>query len=156
MTSVDQAGIHQTGVDPIGIDEAGMDEADSRPTALDLPVRLTLLDPDPGPRWIDGVWWPRCHDLGRGLPGLLTALEERWPGITRVTVSRPMWRARPAIVRWHGRVVHIKRSAVTARPHTICLLSYGIGRCDLLVLPPGLHTPDALRAMREVPVFGAM
>lgn len=99
------------------------------------PARLTLLPT--GPHRLDGTWWPRSHDLGRELPALLAALEERWPGITRVTVSRSMWRARPESLLVGGRVVHINRSAALPRPHTICLLSYGVGRCDLLVVSPG-------------------
>jgi hypothetical protein len=49
-----------------------------------------------------------------------------------------------------GRVVHIKRSAAAPRPNTICLLSYGVGRCDLLVVPPGTQPAAAHRVMHEV------
>jgi hypothetical protein len=102
-----------------------------------LPARLTLLPPGTGPHRLDGTWWPRSHDLGRELPALITALDERWPGITRVTVSRPMWRIRPKTLLLSNRVLHINRSEATPRPNTICLLSHGVGRCDLLVIPPG-------------------
>jgi uncharacterized protein DUF5994 len=103
----------------------------------DLPARVTLRSPDGEPQPLDGTWWPRSHDLGRELPALIAALEPRWPGITRVTVSRTMWRIRPDSVTVGDREVHINRSGATPHPHTICLLSYGVGRCDLLVAPPG-------------------
>jgi Family of unknown function (DUF5994) len=117
------------------------------PGNLDLPARLIVLPPGTGPHLIDGVWWPRSHDLGHELPGLLTALEERWPRITRVTVSRSMWRARPGTLTVDGRELHIHQSESVPHPHTICLLSYGVGRCDLLVVPPGATPAEAHRLM---------
>ena len=109
----------------------------------DLPARVTLLPPECGPHRLDGTWWPRSHDLSRELPALIAALVHRWPGITRVTVSCTMWRIRPDSVRVGDREVHINRSAAIPNPHTICLLSYGVGRCDLLVTPPGAQAAPA-------------
>lgn len=109
----------------------------------DLPARVILRPADDGPHRFDGTWWPRSHDLSRELPALIAALEHRWPGITRVTVSRPMWRIRPDSVTVSGREVRINRSVAVPHPHTICLLSYGVGRCDLLVTPPGVHSDPA-------------
>lgn len=117
------------------------------PPEPDLPARLALLPPGTGLHLIDGAWWPRSHDLGRELPGLLTALEERWPRITRVTVSRSMWRVRPGTLLVDGRELHINQSESIPHPHTICLLSYGVGRCDLLVIPPGATPAEAHRLM---------
>jgi Family of unknown function (DUF5994) len=102
-----------------------------------LPTRLILKERNTGPHRVDGSWWPRSHDLGKELPSLIAALEKRWPGITRVTVSRAMWRIRPEHVALGDRVVRINRSDAVPQPNTICLLSYGVGRCDLLVVPPG-------------------
>jgi hypothetical protein len=113
----------------------------------DLPARLTLLPPSTGLHLINGAWWPRSHDLGRELPGLLTALEKRWPHITRVTVSRSMWRVRPGVLVLGDRELHINRSEAIPRLHTIRLLSYGVGRCDLLVVPPGATPAEALGLM---------
>lgn len=110
-------------------------------------ARLTLLPPGTGLHLIDGAWWPRSHDLGRELPGLITALEERWPHITRVTVSRSMWHVRPGTLLIDGRELHISQSESVPQPHTICLLSYGIGRCDLLVIPPEETPAEAHRLM---------
>jgi hypothetical protein len=119
-----------------------------RDAAREQPVRLALSGALNGPQRLDGAWWPRSHDLGECLPGLLAALEERWPGITRVTVSRAMWRHRPESVRLpDGRTVHITRSPAAPDRHTIRLVSYGVGRCDLLVVPPGASPEEARRLM---------
>ncbi|WP_314174380.1 DUF5994 family protein [Streptomyces winkii] len=102
-----------------------------------LAVRLALLPAHTEPLWCDGTWWPRSHDLGRELPALISALEERWPGITRVTVSRAMWRIRPEVLALdEDRTVHIDRCDVPPDPHTVRLRS-AAAHCDLLVIPPG-------------------
>jgi hypothetical protein len=44
-----------------------------------LPARLALLPPGTGLHRIDGAWWPRSHDLGRELPGLLAAWRSAGP-----------------------------------------------------------------------------
>jgi hypothetical protein len=111
------------------------------------PTRLELLPPGTGPHRLDGAWWPRSHSLARELPGLLAALEERWPQISRVTVSRSMWRTGPAVLYVADRAVHITRSDVAHSPSAICLLSYGVGRCDLLVVPPGASSDEGERLM---------
>ncbi|WP_246530681.1 DUF5994 family protein [Streptomyces bathyalis] len=117
------------------MDVAGSFADPHRPDGL--PVRLALLPARTEPLWCDGTWWPRSHDLGRELPTLITALEERWPGITRVTVSRAMWRIRPeSLALDENRSVRIDRCDVTPDPHTIRLRS-DESRCDLLVTPPG-------------------
>jgi hypothetical protein len=120
------------------------------PRGAEFPARLTLLPPGTGLHLIDGAWWPRSHDLSRELPGLLTALEERWPHITRVTVSRSMWRVRPGTLLVEGHELHINQSESVPHPHSICLLSYGVGRCDLLVIPPGETPAEAQRLMDAV------
>lgn len=100
-------------------------------------MRLALLPARTEPPWCDGTWWPRSHDLGRELPALIHSLEERWPGITRVTVIRAMWRIRPeALALDDDRTVHIDRCDVAPHPHTVRLRS-DEGSCDLLVIPPG-------------------
>lgn len=112
-----------------------------------LPTRLALLPPDTGPHRLDGAWWPRSHSLARELPGLLAALEPRWPHLTRVTVSRSMWRTGPGLLQVADRVVHITRSDVSHSPSAICLLAYGVGRCDLLVVPPGADAAEGERLL---------
>ncbi|SEG86428.1 hypothetical protein SAMN05216223_11792 [Actinacidiphila yanglinensis] len=116
--------------------------------AEEAPVRLALSPPGSGPRLIDGVWWPRSHDLGTSLPGLLAALEERWPGVTRVTVDRSAWGPWPdSLLMPDGRTVRVTRSPAARDRGTIRLLSYGVGRCDLRVVPPEADPADARRPM---------
>jgi hypothetical protein len=117
----------------------------------EAPARLALLPPGSGPRLVDGAWWPRSYDLGRELPGLLTALEKRWPRITRVTVDRSTWRARSGVLVLGDRELHISGSESGPGTHTICLLSYGVGRCDLLVIPPATPPDEAHRLMGAAP-----
>jgi len=116
-----------------------------------MPTRLELLPPGTGPHRLDGAWWPRSHSLVHELPGLLAALEERWPRITRVTVSRSMWRTGPGLLHLGGRALHITRSDVAHSPSAICLLSYGVGRCDLLVVAPGASDEEGERLMSTGP-----
>ena len=108
-------------------------------------ARLALAPIGTGPRRLDGAWWPRSHDLGRELPSLLAALEHRWPHISRITVSRSLWRTGPAALLLGERVLRINRS--DAAHSMICLLSYGIGRCDLLVVPPGTSVHEGRRLL---------
>ena len=108
-------------------------------------ARLALAPIGTGPRRLDGAWWPRSHDLGRELPSLLAALEHRWPHISRITVSRSLWRTGPAALLLGERVLRINRS--DAAHSMICLLSYGIGRCDLLVVPPGTSGHEGRRLL---------
>jgi len=123
------------------------------PRAPDLPAWLTLFPSGTGPHRLDGIWRPRSRDLTRELPALIAALEERWPGITRVTVSRSLWGPLPEYLSLGDRVLHINQSEAASRPHTICLLSYGVGRCDLLIRPPGPEpagaSPQDGRGLRE-------
>ncbi|MGW1881528.1 DUF5994 family protein [Streptomyces sp. NPDC001970] len=112
-----------------------------------LPIRLELLPPGAGPYRLDGAWWPRSHDLARELPDLLAALDERWPHVSRITVSRPLWRTGLGRLTLADRTVHINRSDAGESPSAIRLLSYGVGRCDLLVVPPGATPAEADRLM---------
>jgi hypothetical protein len=109
----------------------------TRSGTREFPARLEMLPARTGPHRVDGTWWPRSADLGRELTGLVAALEDRWPGITRVTVSGDRWLPGPESVVVGGREVHVNRLRASPEPGTICLLSYGVGRCDLLVAAPG-------------------
>jgi hypothetical protein len=121
------------------------------------PVRLSLIRPDTGPHQIDGAWWPRSRDLTEELPPLLTALNHRWGCITRVTADSSMWLASPRRIALADRVVHLNWSSAGGRRRTICLLSLGIGRVDLLVIPPGTAATAAQRLMSSAvdPYFWA-
>jgi hypothetical protein len=122
----------------------------SAPTTNDSAVRLALVPAGAGPHRLDGIWWPRSYDLARELPALLAALDGRWPHITRITVSRTLWRTGGSRLVLPDRVVHITRSDIAHRPGAICLLSYGVGRCDLLVVPPGTAPSEGDRLMSAV------
>lgn len=115
-----------------------------------LSIRLQLLPPGTGRHRLDGAWWPRSHDLFRELPDLLAALDERWPYVDRIMVSRPLWRTGLSTLTLADRTVHINRSDAGESPSAICLLSYGVGRCDLLVVPPGATPAEADRLMSSV------
>ena len=117
-------------------------------------ARLALAPIGTGPRRLDGAWWPRSHDLGRELPSLLAALEHRWPHISRITVSRSLWRTGPAALLLGERVLRINRS--DAAHSMICLLSYGIGRCDLLVVPPGTSVHEGRRLLNAASTVDAV
>lgn len=114
-----------------------------------LPARLALSQPEGGMHRINGSWWPRSHDLTEELPALLMALGPRWGGATRITVDRTMWRPGPEQLQLAGRTVHIARSHAEGSRQSICLLAYGIGRCDLLVVPPETSPEQARRLMAE-------
>ncbi|WP_455356135.1 DUF5994 family protein [Streptomyces sp. SYSU K217416] len=114
-----------------------------------LPVRLALAGPETGPRRIDGAWWPRSPDLREELPGLLAALSARWGRITRVRVDATQWLAGARRMAVAGRVVHINRSAAAGDRRRICLLSYGVGRCDLVVVPAYIPADEAARLMAD-------
>ncbi|GGR51825.1 DUF5994 family protein [Streptomyces netropsis] len=126
-----------------------MSEPTVAPQQASLPARLALAEPDTGLRRTDGAWWPRSHDLGDELTALLVALDARWGSITRITVDGGMWPVSPRRMTLVGRVVHLSRCGTAAGRHRICLLSYGIGRCDLLVVPPESPPDEARRLMDE-------
>jgi len=44
-----------------------------------------------GSAYVDGVWWPRTHDLAAELPGLLTVLRPWLDPVARVVYDRAGW-----------------------------------------------------------------
>lgn len=111
------------------------------------PARLSLVRPGHGPVRIDGAWWPRSRDLANELPALLPALDSRWGRITHVTVDASTWPAGAAAMVLGGRTLRIIRSTSAGHHHTACLLVRGVGRCDLIVIPPDTPEPQARRLM---------
>ncbi|MFJ3226111.1 DUF5994 family protein [Streptomyces sp. NPDC086783] len=106
-------------------------------------ARLRLAPPSTSPRPIDGAWWPRSRDLLVELPLLLGGLPAAWGQITGVTVNNAMWSAGPGRMLVANHVVRLRRSAGSYGRHTVCLLSPGHGRWDLLVVPPEVDAADA-------------
>jgi len=106
-------------------------------------ARLRLAPHSAVPRRIDGAWWPRSRDLMVELPLLIGALPGAWGQITGVTVNAGMWSAAPGRMLVANHVVRLRRESGSRDRHTICLLSPGRGRWDLLVVPPEVAAADA-------------
>ncbi|MBZ6200928.1 hypothetical protein KVH17_14490 [Streptomyces olivaceus] len=108
------------------------------PYALSLPlVRLRLAPHGTLPRRIDGLWWPYSRDLLTQLPEMLAALPSAWGDITGVTVDAAAWSAAPGRMFVANQVVRLHRAPASPHaPDRIVLLSPGLGRWDLLVIPP--------------------
>ncbi|MGW0876438.1 DUF5994 family protein [Streptomyces sp. NPDC002740] len=100
------------------------------------PLRLSLAPAGAAPALLDGAWWPRSRDLVAELPILTAVLEPLWGRITRVTVNPTHWPAVPRKVPVAGHVVHVGWFLAEQDPHELLLLSYRMGRWDLLVVPP--------------------
>ncbi|UUU33222.1 DUF5994 family protein [Streptomyces sp. CA-210063] len=100
------------------------------------PLRLSLAPVGAAPALLDGAWWPRSRDLGAELPALTAVLEPLWGRITRVTVNPTHWPVVPRKVPVAGHVVKVGWFLPEQDPHELLLLSYHVGRWDLLVVPP--------------------
>ncbi|KOX37850.1 MULTISPECIES: DUF5994 family protein [unclassified Streptomyces] len=111
-----------------------------------LPARLTLTPGTTPIGLLDGAWWPRSRDLAAELPSLVGALESRFGRITRVTVNPTRWPVVPHKVPATGHTVHVGWFT-EQDPDKMILLSYAVGRCDLLVVPPGTEPDAAARLM---------
>lgn len=120
----------------------------------DLTARLSLspgshraeyATPGPGP--LDGAWWPRSRDLTLEVPPLIAALEPVWGRVTRVTVNPMHWPVIPKKVQLPDRVVRVGWFGPEQDPNKLLLLSYRIGRWDLLVIPPQTPYDTAVRLL---------
>ncbi|MEV2209966.1 DUF5994 family protein [Streptomyces sp. NPDC050997] len=99
-------------------------------------LRLSLAPAGPAPALLDGAWWPRSRDLVAELPSLTAVLDPLWGRITRVTVNPTHWPVVPRKVPVAGRVVNVGWFLPEQDPHELLLLSYRMGRWNLLVIPP--------------------
>lgn len=117
-----------------------------RPPAQPV-ARLRLAPHGTRPRRIDGAWWPRSRDLMVELPLLIGALPPTWGHVTGVAVNADMWATSPGRLLIADHVVRLRRESGSRNRHTICLLSPGRGRWDLLVVPPEVAVSDAERLM---------
>ncbi|MFD5404145.1 DUF5994 family protein [Streptomyces griseorubiginosus] len=115
----------------------------SLPTAIEAevpssssPLRLSLSPTGPAPALLDGAWWPRSRDLMAELPSLTAVLDPLWGRITRVTVNPTHWPVVPRKVPVAGHVVKVGWFLAEQDPHELLLLSYHVGRWNLLVIPP--------------------
>ncbi|WP_236655882.1 DUF5994 family protein [Streptacidiphilus jiangxiensis] len=96
---------------------------------------------------LDGAWWPRSDDLQHELPSLVAVLDREWGRITRVAVNPTHWQPLPREVSAQGHVVKVGWFTTEQDPHKLLLLSYRIGRWDLLVVPPRTSQASAARLM---------
>ncbi|MEU5632656.1 DUF5994 family protein [Streptomyces rishiriensis] len=113
----------------------------SSPTSSSL--RLALAPIGTRPALLDGAWWPRSRDLGAELPVLTSALDPLWGRITRVTVNPTLWPVIPRTVPVAGHVVKVGWFLPEQDPHELLLLSYRVGRWNLLVVPPRTDAASA-------------
>ncbi|MEU2334748.1 DUF5994 family protein [Streptomyces sp. NPDC006654] len=116
-------------------------------TPSSSPLRLVLAPLGTAPALIDGAWWPRSRSLTAELPALIEVLDPLWGRITRVTVNPTFWPVIPRKVPVQGHVVHVGWFEAEQDPHKLLLLSYTVGRWDLLVIPPETEPAIAARLM---------
>lgn len=126
-----------------------------RDRAPGLPVRLSLTSKTATAGQLDGAWWPYSRDLTAELPPLVAALDEPWGRITRVTVNPSRWPVIPREVAVDGRSVHVGWFTEQDADKLI-LLSYTVGRWDLLVIPPVTDPAAAVRLMAAATIPGSV
>ncbi|WP_327377343.1 DUF5994 family protein [Streptomyces sp. NBC_01216] len=132
-----------------------LDRTTPRDLTADLPARLSLTPMTTLVGRLDGAWWPRSRDLEAELPPLAAALEEPWGRVTRVTVNPTRWPVVPHTVAVHGRTLHVGWFT-EQHPDTLILLSYTVGRWDLLVIPPETAPAAAARLMAAAVIPGSL
>ncbi|MFC1411604.1 DUF5994 family protein [Streptacidiphilus sp. N1-12] len=127
----------------------------TRPEAPEAPVapapvpglRLSLKPETRIRGRLDGAWWPRSRDMTAELPSLVAELDRTWGRITRVTVHQGSWPDLPAKVPVGAHVVRLGWFGPEQETDDLCLLSYKVGRWDLLVVPPECDPGRAARLM---------
>ncbi|MEZ0092226.1 DUF5994 family protein [Streptacidiphilus sp. EB129] len=117
------------------------------PRGDDSALRLALRPADSPAGLLDGAWWPRSDDLRSELPSLVAELDLLWGRITRVTVNPCHWQPLPGRVPAAGHVVKVGWFTTEQDPRSLLLLSYTVGRWDLLVIPPRTDPAAAARLM---------
>ncbi|MEE1753530.1 DUF5994 family protein [Streptomyces sp. SP18CS02] len=127
----------------------------STPTVPLLSARLSLTPDTTLAGLLDGAWWPYTRDLEAELPALVDSLEGRFGRTTRVMVNPAHWPVVPRKFRIAGHTVHVGRFAEQDADKMI-LLSYAVGRCDLLVIPPETEPATAARLMDAAAVPGSL
>ncbi|WP_404953557.1 DUF5994 family protein [Streptomyces sp. 147326] len=132
-----------------------LDRTAPRDLAAELPARLSLTPKTTLAGQLDGAWWPRSRDLEAELPALAAALDEPWGRITRVTVNPTRWPVVPHTVAVAGRMLHVGWFT-EQDPDKLILLSYTVGRWDLLVIPPETEPVAAARLMAAAAVPGSV
>ncbi|WP_405491232.1 DUF5994 family protein [Streptomyces sp. NBC_00096] len=130
------------------------DRAESPVRAPVVTARLSLTPKTALAGQLDGAWWPYSRDLAAELPALAAALVEPWGRITRVTVNPARWPVVPHTVSVPGQTLHVGWFT-EQDPDKLILLSYTVGRWDLLVIPPETGPVAAARLMAAAAVPGS-
>ncbi|MDH6215209.1 DUF5994 family protein [Streptomyces pseudovenezuelae] len=112
------------------------DRLSEPPSSPSSPLRLALAPTGSTPPLLDGAWWPRSRDLAAELPLLTAVLDPLWGRITRITVNPTHWPTVPRKVSVAGHVVKVGWFLHEQDEHELLLLSYHVGRWNLLVIPP--------------------
>ncbi|MFG2489237.1 DUF5994 family protein [Streptomyces virginiae] len=131
-----------------------LDRTAPRDLAVELPARLSLTAKTTLAGLLDGAWWPRSRDLAAELPPLAAALQEPWGRVTRVTVNPARWPVVPHTVALDGRTLHVGWFT-EQDPDKLILLSFTVGRWDLLVIPPETEPAAAARLMAAAAIPGS-
>ncbi|MFD3473094.1 DUF5994 family protein [Streptomyces sp. NPDC058682] len=132
-----------------------LDRTAPRDLAAELPARLSLTPKTTLAGQLDGAWWPRSRDLEAELPALAAALDETWGRITRVSVNPSRWPVVPRTVAVAGHLLHVGWFT-EQDPDKLILLSYTVGRWDLLVIPPETEPAAAARLMAAAAIPGSV
>lgn len=132
-----------------------LDRTAPRDLAAELPARLSLTPKTalmrPAGRGLVALLPRPCSRA----PPLATALEEPWGRITRVTVNPTRWPVIPHTVPVDGRTLHVAWFT-EQDPDKLILLSYTVGRWDLLVIPPETEPAAAARLMAAAAIPGSV
>ncbi|MEV7439577.1 DUF5994 family protein [Streptomyces sp. NPDC091204] len=131
-----------------------LDRADVGAVSPLVTARLALTPKTALVGLLDGAWWPRSRDLEAELPALVAALDEPWGRVTRVSVNPGRWPVVPRTVPVAGRTVHVGWFT-EQDPDKLILLSYTVGRWDLLVVPPETEPAGAARLMAAAAIPGS-
>jgi hypothetical protein len=133
-----------------------LDRTTPRDLAPRLPVRLSLTRKTTLAGQLDGAWWPYSRDLTAELPPLTAALHDPWGRITHVTVNPSRWPVIPRKVPVDGgRSVHVGWFT-EQDANKLILLSFTVGRWDLLVIPPETEPAAAARLMAAAAIPGSV
>ncbi|MER5757382.1 DUF5994 family protein [Streptomyces sp. NPDC002088] len=132
-----------------------LDRTAPRDLAAELPARLSLTPKTTLAGQLDGAWWPYSRNLVAELPPLAAALDKVWGRITRVTVNPTRWPVIPYKVPVAGHAVHVGWFT-EQHPDKLILLSYTVGRWDLLVIPPETEPAAAARLMAAAAIPGSV
>ncbi|MFF5477145.1 DUF5994 family protein [Streptomyces sp. NPDC012935] len=99
---------------------------------------------------LDGAWWPRSHNAGAELPGLIEALTEHLGPVQQVGLDGAAWDDAPAALAVGGRRVRIAWSSVA--DDTLVVTRGEQDHFLLLVVPPEATVEAAHEAMAQAVV----